>query len=119
MLNKLLIFASLSLISFSIIQYSFSKELLEERFDHHGYSWLDIQTGKNSLSATACKECHQKVYSEWKVSRHGVAWTNKGFQEGYELETQDRCIFCFLGDVHLYKLYFLFQPYLQAEQLCD
>lgn len=46
------------------------------------------------LSAQNCRSCHDEVYADWAKSRHAAAWDNPIFQEGYLVETQDRCLHC-------------------------
>lgn len=46
------------------------------------------------LQNETCIKCHKLQYNEWKRSRHSQSWSNQIFQEGYLVETQDRCIYC-------------------------
>jgi hypothetical protein len=72
-----------------------STQALGVEWFSHGLRPVDTGTlVHEDLSAESCRDCHAKIYDEWKSARHSQAWTNSLFHEGFLLESQDRCIFC-------------------------
>jgi hypothetical protein len=67
----------------------------DTKWFNHGVAPVDtgIHLGED-LSAESCRSCHEQTYDEWKTARHSQAWTNPVFQEGFLVESQDRCIYC-------------------------
>ncbi len=41
-----------------------------------------------------CSECHTKIYSQWKDSRHSVAWISEDFIKKTENRTKTKCLSC-------------------------
>jgi hypothetical protein len=58
---------------------------------------VPIKTGPLShkmLSVKDCRSCHKKEYEDWSHSGLAKAWTDPLFQEGFQFEKVDRCIYC-------------------------
>lgn len=71
------------------------KGVLERPWFNHGLSPLEIHVHDPAdLSAKSCKNCHQAEYEDWSRSKHREAFTNAHFQEGFQLEKSDRCVYC-------------------------
>jgi hypothetical protein len=57
--------------------------LLLELFSQ-GRAPIDSARIGASNSAEQCKGCHLEEYTEWRASRHSMAWTNDFFQLDYQ-----------------------------------
>ncbi len=42
--------------------------------------WQRTPEGLTDLRAATCGECHSEIYEEWRVSTHGLAWTDRQLQ---------------------------------------
>ncbi len=75
--------------------------------DHTGLAFLGFSRGLKSLDvnqstlapaeslrAEDCGSCHQDVYTDWRTTRHAVAWTNDVFQDGFRADQRDTCVYC-------------------------
>ena len=47
-----------------------------------------------SLSATACRPCHEKQYVTWRASRHAESFTNRIFAASFRREPLRWCVYC-------------------------
>ncbi|MFC1585392.1 multiheme c-type cytochrome [Fibrobacterota bacterium] len=42
----------------------------------------------------SCKECHPKIFKEWKTTRHSKAWVSKQFTAQSQKRTKQDCLPC-------------------------
>ncbi len=41
-----------------------------------------------------CADCHEKIYNQWKTSRHSQAWVSKQFIKKTKNRTKTKCLSC-------------------------
>ena len=91
-----LIFEINIIIFTSQIFFQTCKEKKPEDFFTNGKKAIltGFENSTEKLSADYCKSCHFETHSERESGAHAKAWTNVRFQDGFQSEKKDWCIYC-------------------------
>ncbi|MCF6282279.1 MAG: cytochrome c family protein [Candidatus Polarisedimenticolaceae bacterium] len=60
-----------------------------------GVPYQEIPKGLTSINASACGDCHQAIYAEWRTTMHAAAYTDPFFQAYWKKDKQTwSCLTC-------------------------